>query len=331
MELSKENMKSIDVLISDFVIRIFSNIETSRIEKYFSKKIVVNKKLTFPRYYIYCMYCEKDEDIFIHSKQLVDNTYRGKCFSNGYYVTDHFGDPVNVITSGNEIYLYGKYLEKIIWSYFIKYFLLLDSIDNKGLFIKAASFAINNKATLLIGKGGAGKTVFLSHMCMNKKVEFITNSNAIIKNNHIHGIYSSMRIRPGKHYNELFKVSSKHENLKEDEVIIDPDNYFEITMNTGKSVKNILILKYTPNVHKVTKISKSICVNYLELYALGINVYKLEEDLQEYFLDNVLVLGEAYSNMKAVLNKLVGNCNCYYIETDILESANKEKIEKLLL
>jgi hypothetical protein len=53
------------------------------------------------------------------------DTARFRGFRAGYYVTDHFGEPVHAIARGqNRVLLYGRRLERLIWPYFVKYLLL---------------------------------------------------------------------------------------------------------------------------------------------------------------------------------------------------------------
>lgn len=85
-----------------------------------------------------------------------DTTARARNFASGYYVTDHFGPPVRMSSSGNRIVLLGDHLQRLVWPYVVKYLLLRHTSAAGGLFLKAAALAVGDGATLIVGRGGAG-------------------------------------------------------------------------------------------------------------------------------------------------------------------------------
>ena len=310
--------------------RLLSNVDNFVAQKYFSphtQKKYVNDDVDYELYCISLKRCGLSRNKLI---KFNDKSCRGSQFAQGYYVTDHFGDPVYLVSRGSSYFVFGEELERVVWPYFVKYFLLLYSIKNKSLFLKAAAFSINSQATLLLGRGGSGKTVFLSNLCLNG-ANFISNSHAIIKNQYVHGVASAMRIRLDSWCKELFDSNKTSPGIKQGEIIVDPYSVFKANMRKSSIVKNICILNYKgPNIHKIKKISHQEAYNYAEQFSLAINVYRLEEDLLDFHKGDISLFSKNYNTMKEKLFSLAERSNCYYICSDVLNPMYRDEIFALL-
>lgn len=109
----------------------------------------------------------------------VDRTARAKGFESGYYVTDHFGLPVRMSSRGKDFLLVGEHLENVVWPFFVKFLLLRHTTRAGSLFLKAAALEVGGSAALVVGRGGAGKTVFVSELC-RRGAGFITTAVELV-------------------------------------------------------------------------------------------------------------------------------------------------------
>lgn len=297
--------------------RLVSNVPNFPAQKYFSAKsqsVYKGKKTDFE---LWCISISKGSLEPEKILPYVDQTYRGKSFLRGYYVTDHFGSPIHLVTRENRCYVFGEELEHVVWPYFVKYFLMLKTIQN-ALFLKAAACSVGTAGTLLLGRGGAGKTVFLTQLCLHG-AQFLSNSHSIIEDRRICGVTSSIRIRPGYWYEDLTKKIETNNALIPGELIIDPYDAFTIDPNVESLVKNICILDYTdPGRHVIKTIHWREVYDYAEQFSLAINVYRLEEDLLDHFSGDFHLFSEVYSQMKLRLQSFIERSRCFYISSDML-------------
>ncbi len=260
----------------------------------------------------------------------LDHSYRSDSFVNGYYVTDHFGPPVSLVTRERRYYIFGEELERVVWPYFVKWFLMLHCIDHQVLHLKAAACALGSAGTLLLGRGGAGKTVFLAHLCLHG-ARFVSNSHALVKDGCMRGVASSIRIRPGQWYEDLTRTVRTSSALKPGEVIIDPYKVFDVAMDEIVSVRNICILEFChTNRHIIERLSEQEAYDFAEQFSLALNVYRLEEDLMDLCRTRYQDFSRIYSQMKRQLRELIRQSHCYYVSTDIVNPANRDEVLALL-
>lgn len=264
----------------------------------------------------------------------IDKTYRGKSFMDGYYATDHFGSPVYLVTHGHCFFVFGEQLERVVWPYFVKYFLMLRAVQDESLHLKGAACAMGDAGTLILGRGGTGKTVFLTQLCLHG-AKFITNSHAVITKGWIKGIASSMRIRPMHWFSDLIaKIEGNIEEkpaLISGEIIVDPYDIFEISAEEPVIIRNLCIIDFRePGCHIVKQLAKQDAYNYAEQFSLAINVYRLEEDLLDLYKNDLWKFSNVYDDMKIQLRELVERSRCYYISSDTLEKRYRDEIFDLL-
>lgn len=260
----------------------------------------------------------------------VDKTCRGKSFAVGYYVTDHFGPPVYLITRGRHYYLLGEKPERVVWPYFVKYFLMLHTLSAQSLHLKAAACAVDGVGTLLLGRGGAGKTVFLTQLCLHG-AQFLSNSHSIVKNGYVSGIASSIRIRPGPWFEDLINSVKTSPALLPGELIIDPYDAFAANTTSTTPLRNVCVLDFKEGgQHIIRMMSKQEAYDYAEQFSLAINVYRLEEDLLDLYNGDYGNFSLAYTRMKEQLGQLIQESNCYYVSSDLLNPMHRDDVLTLL-
>lgn len=260
----------------------------------------------------------------------VDRTYRGKSFAVGYYVTDHFGAPVYLVTRRRRYYVFGEELERVVWPYFVKYFLMLHTLQDESLHLKAAACSVGSLGTLLLGRGGAGKTVFLTQLCLHG-ARFVSNSHSIIKGGRVYGVASSIRIRPGPWYEELTNTVKTSQALMPGELIIDPYDAFTFSKDEAPIVKNICILDFNQvQQHVIQPMSEQEAYDYAEQFSLDINAYRLEEDLLDQYDGNYQRFSQAYNQMKMRLRRLIQQSRRYYISSNMLNPEYRDDVLAML-
>lgn len=261
----------------------------------------------------------------------VDRTYRGNSFLHGYYATDHFGPPVYLVTRGQRYYVFGERLELVVWPYFVKYFLMLHSLRDASLHLKAAALAIGRAGTLILGRGGAGKTVFLTQLC-RRGARFVTNTHTLVKHGYATGVASAMRIRPDSWLAGLATDGlGSSPAIRPGEVLIDPDKIFDADSGDSIEVRNLCIVDFRgAGCHTIERLSEREAYDYSEQFSLAINVYRLEEDLLDFYGGDYRRFAHAYGEMKSQLNDLVRRSRRYYISCDMLDQNYQNEILDLL-
>lgn len=337
MELFMNYIRSHIKIAVDEIIRIgpvdfrlVSNISGFSALQFFSKTARISFQNQETEFELWCISLKDDLINQQYLVEHVDHTYRGKSFEDGYYVTDHFGTPIYLVTRGHRYFVFGEQLEHVVWPYFVKYFLMLHTTQKEFLFLKAAACVVGSAGTLLLGRGGAGKTVFLTQLCKNG-AGFITNSHSLIKEGKVTGVASSIRIRPGYWFNDLIETVEKKPALKSEEIIIDPYDIFDNYSLNSVDVRNLCIIDFQqPGSHIIKEISEQDAYNYAEQFSLAINVYRLEEDLLDQYKGDYQKFSQTYIKMKTQLKALIQQCRCYYIGSDMLVEKNRDEIFDLL-
>jgi hypothetical protein len=119
--------------------------------------------------------------------------------------------------------------------------------------------------------------------------------------------------------------------LKPTEIIVDPNQIFSDYRATPVKLQNICIIDFSkPTCHYIEKMACQDAYNYIEQFGLGINVYRLEEDLLDFYKNDYRKFINQYQAMKDLLKSIAQASNCYYIRTDILEERNRNEILDLL-
>lgn len=257
-----------------------------------------------------------------------DETARSRSFRTGYYVTDHFGPAIDVMTRGNRIIVVGPRLENIVWPYFVKYFLLRHTVETGGVFLKAGAVALAGSASLVVGRGGAGKTVFVSTLC-RYGASFVTNSHAVVRDGAVYPMATSMRIRPGPWLE--FSTATGAAALNPDEVVIDPRDVFPQHCAAPVTVRNICVIDYRSGQSPTADpVGPDESYDILEQFALGLNVYRLEEDLLDHLDGQYGGFAATYRTMKEQLAELAKTCRTFRISMDVTQPRNRAALFELL-
>jgi len=318
------------IQLGPVMFRFVSNVPAFPALQYFSHKSRNVRHNEEPQFELWCVSLEGSALDREYLLEHVDRTYRGTSFLHGYYVTDHFGSPVYLVTRGQRYYVFGERLELVVWPYFVKYFLMLHALKDGSLHLKAAVLAIGHAGTLILGRGGAGKTVFLTQLC-RRGARFVTNTHSLIKKGHAKGVASAMRIRPASWFSDLAAAHESSPAIKPGEVVIDPYKVFDAYSGDSVEVKNLCVVDFRgAGCHTIARLSEQEAYNYAEQFSLAINVYRLEEDLLDFYSGDYRRFAQAYGDMKAQLSDLVRRSRRYYFSCDMLDQNYQDEILDLL-
>jgi hypothetical protein len=311
-------------------IRLASNVAALPALQYFSRTARTPFAGEPTQFELWCISLEASELDREYLAAHVDRTYRSDRFLEGYYVTDHFGPPLYLVTRGNRYYVFGEQFEQVVWPYFVKYFLTLYALSNDVLHLKAAALAIGSAGTLVVGRSGAGKSVFQLQMCRSG-AQFVTNTHALIKDGRVGGVASAMRVRPGEWFADLAGAVGSTPSLKSGELNIDPYQVLEAYSGDSVEVRNLCLVDFRgAGCRTIDTIPEQTAYEYAEQFVLAHNAYRQEEDLLDLYDNDVRRFTQTYAGMKAQLGRLIRRCRRYYISCDMLEPRNRDEVFALL-
>src|ERR1700754_111430 len=298
--------------------RLISNVPAFPALHYFSSESR-NPLHSKPQFELWCISLKASEIDRDYLSEQVDRTYRGNSFLRGYYVTDHFGGPVYLVTRGQHYFVFGENLELVVWPYFVKHFLMRQALDTGALHLKAAALALGHVGTLIIGRGGAGKTVLLTQLCQGG-ARFVTNTHSLVKDDYATGVASSMRIRTDSLLAGLADKQGSMPAIRPNEVVIDPYRVFEANRGETVEVRNLCIIDFRGRgCHTIANLSEQEAYDYAEQFSLAMNVYRLEEDLLDFYRGDYRQFSQVYHDMKRQLEELIRRSRCYYLSVDVFD------------
>ncbi|MEV7010658.1 FomB family phosphonate monophosphate kinase [Streptosporangium sp. NPDC051022] len=261
---------------------------------------------------------------------LADDTFRAARFRTGFYLTSYFGPPAHLITRGREFFAAGRQLERTVWTYFVKHILTIFSADTSTLHLKAAGFADpSGSATLLFGRGGAGKTVFLASACQ-AGMSFLTNTHVILDGHRASGIPSAIRVRDDASFGELIRAGGLAPHLEQGEFQANPTTLFAHSVDEA-TVRNLCVVDYRPDRPAgIHPIDPERCYDFLEQFAFAVSAYGLKDDLLAFCGGDFDRYTEIYAAMKERLRVLVTQCLLWRVNVDMLDpTARREVLDTL--
>jgi hypothetical protein len=256
-----------------------------------------------------------------------DTSYRARSFAIGYFATDHFGEPVLFHRSGQRYFIVGTALERPFWTFFVKAFIFYKSLEKEQLFLKAAAVEIAGRGVLIAGRGTGGKTTLVQTLCRHG-ARFVTNSHAIVSDCDVIGVASSMRVRKT---DVAAGAGLGFPALRVNEGLVDP---FELFQGAGPGplpLQHILIVDYRPDRDEgVRHLAPDEAFCFLDQFALGVNVYRLEEEMLEYCGGDVFRFGREGAALRQRLLNLTQNVPCFVVQTDVHDSGKRAHLLEFL-
>ncbi|WP_107657302.1 FomB family phosphonate monophosphate kinase [Nocardia suismassiliense] len=248
-----------------------------------------------------------------------DRTFRAKRFATGFYLTHHYGAPAWIATRGSRTTIFGRRLEKIVWTYYVKQLLTNLAADRGLLHLKGAGFVgPDDKATLLFGRGGAGKTVFLAQACM-AGMSFLTNTHVVIDGARAVGVPSALRVRDDACFGRIIRSCRLQQHLQSDEYVLNPGDAFPDIVGSA-TVKNLCIIDYRSDRRPgIRRLEAETFFHFLDQFAFPPSTYGLKDDLLAHVDGDLDRYVEVYSNMKEAMRHLVTHADLYLVNVDMMD------------
>ena len=258
-----------------FNVRISSNLEVFHAYDYLVEAADESLPVAFD---LVCVDIDRDVVDLESISRAADTTMRARRMRAGYYNAHHFGAPAYIVTEPTRTLVFGSNLERLVWPFFIKWFLTRFAVEHGYGHVKAAAVANTHGAvTLILGRGGGGKTVFLTESC-KAGASFVTNTHALLTGGTVFGVPSKMRVRKDVAPRSAASNTSS-EHIEADSALLDAVDLFPRRLSHGP-IANIAVVNYT-GLHKerVERLAPEILKTFAHQFALAISTYGLRHDL----------------------------------------------------
>ena len=261
---------------------------------------------------------------------MYDRTYRGKRFVGGYYLTDHYGAPAYLMTHGTHYWVFANDFRPILWPCLAKWLLTRYSIDHGMLHLKAASLAVDDAGILLVAHGEGGKTVLLTQLC-RRGARFLSNTHTLVHDRRIIAVPNAMRIRNDVLFGPLIASRSLPNGPRPGEYFADPYADLGWRGDEVAPLKIICLVDFRkPGTQTVQDIDRETLFNYMDQFALAVNVYGLKEDVLDHFTGEVTAFSQCMQEMRERLRAIVTTCDAYYVSCDAMVPETLEALYQIL-
>jgi hypothetical protein len=263
-------------------------------------------------------------------EQARDRNYRAGRFAGGYYVTDHFGPPAYLVTRGHELWIFAQRFEPILWPFVVKFLLTVHAVDESLLHLKAAGVALGSSGTLLVGRGGSGKTVLVARLCQSG-AHFLTNTHALIRDRTLLAVPTAMRVRNDPLFGETIASGRLTAGIKPGEYVADPLVDLKWPSVDAVPLRNICLIDYRgPKRSIIREVAADTLFNYMEHFSLAVNIYGIREDVFDYLGGDVQRFSDKWNETKAQLRELINRCRGYYVSCDVMDDENLRALRETL-
>jgi hypothetical protein len=309
-------------------VSISSNLEQFPAYSYFSS---FSSEPGIAEYEVICIDLDRDSIPAEIYAGRTDRSLRSKRFKTGYYLVHYFGDPAYLITEGHKFYVFGRFLEKTVWPYFVKHILTVFAADHGYLHLKAASVELpDSGATLLVGRNGAGKTVFLAQACLNG-ARFLSNTHTLVRDGVAHGVPSSIRVRRDECFGELIDKMGLTPHMESGDYVTDASTLFDSPQAASARVRNIVIVDYKPGASAgLIPISPEAAEAFMDQFSFAVTTYGLKDDLLAHYNLNFDAYVNSLRRMRQQLIDLAAGAQCYRANADMLDTESRNAVLKKL-
>lgn len=264
---------------------------------------------------------------------LVDDTFRSERLRAGYYLTHYFGEPAYLISADNRYLVLGRRLERILWPYLVKYLLTRFSIEQGSLHLKAAAFAFDGMATLLVGRGGGGKSVFLTQACVAGGA-FLSNTHVLLSGSQVMGVPTAMRVRDDDCFRPLIHSLDLPRHIVKGEFSLDPVDAFPGRILNSGRLRNLVVVDHQRGadrrLRRLRRLTPDDTYLYAEAFALPIPTYGIKDDVLAYVGGDLDRFVAVYRTMKEQLRQVVDECNCFHTSCDMLDPDERDRVLEVI-
>jgi hypothetical protein len=278
-----------------------------------------------------CCNLNQDGPWSVHDlEQARDRSYRAGRFAGGYYVTDHFGAPAYLVTRGKHLWIFARRFEPILWPYVVKLLLTTYALDEGFLHLKAAGVALGGVGTLLVGRGGSGKTVLVARLC-ETGAAFLTNTHALVRDRTLFALPTAMRVRNDRLFGAAIASGKLAAGLKPDEYVMDPLVDLKWPSVDSAPIGNICLVDYRGAEQRVVRdLDADTLFNYMEHFSLAVNIYGIREDMFDHLGGDVQEFSDRWTEAKVQLRELISRCRRHYVSCDVMDDDNLRAVRDRL-
>jgi hypothetical protein len=263
-------------------------------------------------------------------REVKADSYRAKRFRMGYYITDHFGPPHFLLNRDREYVVIGDSFDKIVWPYFVKFFLSAYAAENEMVHLKGSVFALNGCASLLVGRGGSGKSVFLSEFC-RRGGKYVSNTHVLYRGGWAYGVPSAIRVRNDGIFGKVIREHRLSEGILADEYVVDPIEHLGWGAASKAQIRNVCIVNYRPDQPEEFRYaSREEAIAYLDQFALALNVYGLKEDIFDFVGARLKDFSAVLARDRLAVSGLAEAGRVFYANVDVLNDTTYERISQAL-
>jgi hypothetical protein len=265
-------------------------------------------------------------DDYIH---FGDKTFRANRFKSGFYLTHHFGESVLKITRGKTHFIIGRNISKLLWSFYIKFYLCHYSTCNDLLHLKAAAVADKfNNVTIIIGKGSGGKSVLLNKL-MTSGYRFLSNTHILISNGSVLGVNTAIRFRNDPYFSKYIANGMAKEHIEQGEYIISPNSIYDDIVSEGY-LKNIVIANYGSGETGIFEVDQDYSTNIIRNFSYPLNTYAMKDDYLEMVNGSLSDFIELYSKDISKIMDVTESSKNIYCNFEIENSKDYDKLLQML-
>lgn len=259
--------------------------------------------------------------------KLSDQTFRAKRFFKGFYLNHQFGEKAIKITRGNTHYIIGRNLEKIMWIYYVKYFLTHFAVNNEFLHLKAAAVVDEkNRTTLIIGKQSGGKTV-LQNTLIKRGYRFLSNTHVLVQANKVYGVNSSIRVRNDEIFSKYIRSNIVKNHFEAGDYLVKPARLYKNVIKQSY-LANVLITNYGSPEKGVKTVDSEFASQLVQSFSWAISAWSMKEDYLEIVNDSLTAYYQILSREAEFIRGFCAESNNIYSNIDV---ADEDGLDKLLL
>ena len=298
-------------------LRLATNLEQFGAYEYFAR---IEPAGTPHDYEVVCIDTDRDEVDLTAVAARADRSLRAKRFRAGYYLVHYFGEPAYLITTGRTFVVVGRGLERTVWPYFVKHILTIFSADHGYLHLKASALVQPGAgATLLVGRNGGGKTVFLTHACLGG-AEFLTNTHSLIRDGRVHGVPTAVRVRDDSTFGPLIAERGLVRHMESGDHLARPELLFDRRAAGPAALRNVVIVDWNPNAPATfERIPARAAELYLDQFAFAVTTYGLKDDLFQHYGFDFDAFTAGLGEMRDHLRVVTESARCYRANVDMLD------------
>lgn len=305
-------------------VRLTTNLENFSAYAYFPQ---LQPDGTPADYEVYCIDLDRDDVPVEALSERIDRTARAKRFRAGSYLAHYFGPPAYLMTFGRTFVVAGRNLERTVWPYFVKHILTVFAADRGYLHLKAGAFVQQGGgATLLVGRNGSGKTVFLMQACLNGG-QFLTNTHLLYRDGVAHGVPSSIRVRNDVRFGDIIAQRKLPRHMVEGEFLASPGVLFGAPTVDQAPLRNLIVLDWNPEGKAgLEPIGPEAADTYVDQFSFAVSTYGVQDDLYLHYGGDFTRFVAGIDAMKRQLRLLTRSVNCYRANVDMMDVSERHEV-----